>query len=171
MFSSYTFSTTDTSFRRQFSCCTLRWSPSELLSNKLNAYWSHPLSTSRHWAQTSRECRLPPDRKHDFQDNLQDLLQLLCHSPELDSQRLVNRAICRTRRRRKRFVRSQVLTGACATGRAPLFRINVDMSIAQEPLTPHYSAIFEFDRLEEAARESAVRRSSMQSWLSRPYGT
>ena len=40
-----------------------------------------------------------------------------------------------------------------------------------EKLTSHYSAFFEFDDLEEAAGECAVRQSPLQRWHSRPAGS
>ena len=97
-----------------------------------------------------------------------------------DCRRQVNRAIYRTWRKRKRFVRFQALKDACASGRAPPFqskgghvnwgRLFGNVSPA-EALSYHYSAMFDFDSLEEAAQESALRQSVMQSWHSRPVGT
>ena len=77
-------------------------------------------------------------------------------------------------------MRYQALKDACASGRAPPVkskgghvnwgRLFGSVSPA-EALSSHYSAIFEFDNLEEAAQESEMRQSVMQSWHSRPAGT
>ena len=63
----------------------------------------------------------------------------------------------------------QALKEACASGRAPPVQSKSGhLNWARLfGLTSHYSAIFEFDNLEEAARESAVRQSLMQRWHSR----
>ena len=45
------------------------------------------------------------------------------------------------------------------------------MTLLPKKLTSHYSAIFEFDNLEEAARECAARQSLLQRWHSRPAGS
>ena len=72
------------------------------------------------------------------------------------------------------------LKEACASGRTRLrgarvvyfnlARLFGNDSLAGK-LTSHYSAIFDFDNLEEAARESAVRQSLMHRWHSRPAGS
>ena len=74
----------------------------------------------------------------------------------------------------------QALKDACASGRAPPVqnkcghvnwaRLFGNVSPA-EALSSHYSASFEFDCLEEAARESAVRQPVIQRWHSRLAGT
>ena len=165
------------------SVARVNWSPSEsweLRVGEFSADWSDPLSVFGHWAQLARECYLPAVRKIDFQDNLQDLLRLRRQHLDPDWRRQVNRAIYRTRRKRKRFVRYQALKDACAAGRAPPAqskgghvnwgRLFGNVSPA-EALTSHYSAIFEFYSLEEAAQESVARQSVMQNWFSRPVGT
>ena len=88
--SSGTFSVPDTSSRKQLCTvrCPVRWSPSEswlLRVEEFTADWCDPLSTFRRLAQTAR--RLPPDQKYDFQENLQDLLQFLRRTADLDSRR------------------------------------------------------------------------------------
>ena len=179
----YILSTPNMSSRKQFKRCPVNWSPSEswgLRVDEFLADWSDPLSVLGQWAQIARECRLPVARKFDFQDNLQDLLRLRRQHLDPDWRRQVNRAIYRTRRKRKRFVRFQALQDACTSGRAPPVqskgghvnwgRLFGNVSPA-EALLFHYSAIFEFDSLEEAAQESAVRQSVMHSWHSRPVGT
>ena len=180
--SNYVISSPNTLPRGKFQRCPVNWSPSELWElrvGEFSADWSDPVSALRHWAQLASECYLPAVRKTDFQDNLQDLLRLRRQHLDSDWRRLVNRAIYRTRRKRKRFVRYQALKDACAAGRAPTVqckgghvnwgRLFGSVSPA-EALSSHYSAIFEFDNLEEAAQESELRQSVMQSWHSRTAG-
>ena len=108
--------------RDRFKRCPVKWSPSELWFHRVNEFsadWSDPLSAFGQWAQIARECRLPAERKVDFQDNLQDLLRLRRQHLDPDCRRDVNRAIYRTRRKRKRFMQFRALKEACASGRAP----------------------------------------------------
>ena len=86
---------------------------------RFSADWSDSLSAFGHWAQIARECRLPAERKVDFQDNLQYLLQLRRQHLHPDWRRQVNRAKNRTRRKRKRFMQSRALKEARSSGRAP----------------------------------------------------
>ena len=66
---------------------------------------------------------------------------------------------------------SRALKEACASGRAPPVQserghINWSRLFGNDPpaekLTSHYSAIFEFDNPEEAARECAARQSLLK---------
>ena len=179
----YILSTPNTLSIKQFKRCHVNWPPSEswcLRVGEFSADWSDPLSVLGQLAQVARECRLPFARKFDFQDNLQDLLQLRRQHLDSDWRRQVNRAIYRTRRERKRFVWFQALKDACASGRAPSLQSKGGHVISgrlfghvspAEALSSHYSASFELGGLEEAGQESAVRQSVMQSWHSRPSGT
>ena len=84
-------------------------------NDEFYADWSDPLSAFGQWAQIARECRLPAERKVDFQDNLQDLLRLRRQHMDPDWCRQVNRAIFRTRRKRKWLVQSRAFKEACAS--------------------------------------------------------
>ena len=77
-------------------------------------------------------------------------------------------------------MQSRALKEACSSGRAPLVQskcghLNLTRlfgnDLPAENLTSHYSAIFEFDNLKEAARECVVRQSLKQRWHSRPVGS
>ena len=161
----------------------MKWSPSEFWFHRVSEFsadWFDPLSVFGQWAQIAQECRLPAERKVDFQDNLQDLLRLRRQHLDPDWRRQVNRAIFRTRKKRKRLMQFRALKEACASGRAPPVQskcghLNWSRLFGNDPLAEklisHYSPIFKFDNMEEAARESAVRQSLMQRWHSRPAGS
>ena len=74
----------------------------------------------------------------------------------------------------------RALKEACASGRAPPVQSKCGHlnwsrlfgnDFVAEKLTSHYSATFEFDNLDEAARGCAVRQSLLQRWHSRPAGS
>ena len=181
--SNYVFGSPNYSDHERFKRCPVKWSPSEFWSHRVNEFsadWTDPLSAFGQWAQIARECRLPAGREVVFQDNLQDLLQLRRQHLDSDWRRQVSHAIYRTRRKRKRFMQFRALKEACASGRAPPVQSECGHlnwsrffgnDTSAEKLTSHFSAIFEFDNLEEAARECVVRQSLMQRWHSRPAGS
>ena len=103
--SNYMFGSPINSDRAGFKRCPVKWSPSEFWFHRVNEFsadWSDLQSASGSWAQIARECRLPVERRVDFQDNLQDLLRLRRQRLDPDWRRQVNRAIYRTRRKRKK---------------------------------------------------------------------
>ena len=115
-------------------------------NDEFYADWSDLLSAFGQWAQIARECRLPAERKVDFQDNLQDLLRLRRQHMDPDWCRQVNRAIYRTRRKRKWLMQSRTFKEACASGRAPLVQskcghLNWSRLFGNDPLAEKLTSI------------------------------
>ena len=108
--------------RVRFKRCLVKWYPSEFWFHRVNEFsadWSDPLSAFGCWAQIARECCLSVEQKVAFQDHLQDLLRLRRQRLDPDWRCQVNRAICRTRRKRKRIMQSSNSQGSVRVWSCP----------------------------------------------------